>query len=182
MPEDHFTLTAALPANKAVLQHIDLDAAAGYVDFINLMAYDFFGHWTPTSGHHAQLYAMSKDETSASAGVAYLMSKGFPSKKILLGIPTYGRSFLSATGPAQGFQGGGGDSGTFDYNRLPLSGCKEATDKRYVAAQCVGGEGGFVTYDNSETVQIKAAFCKQKMLGVSSRPLGSPYLCVSTLT
>lgn len=169
LPEDRFILTAALPASKAVLQFLDLRMIADYLDFVNLMAYDFFGLWTSRSGHHAQLYAMNKDETSASSGVSYLMSHGFSAKKILLGIPTYGRSFLHATGPGQKFKGGGGDDGTFEYNRLPRKGCKESVDKRHVAAQCVGGDGGFVTYDNPDTVKIKATFCKQKGLGVSDR-------------
>lgn len=104
LPEDRFILTAALPASKAILQFIDLGTAAEYLDFINLMAYDFFGVWTPSSGHHAQLYAMSKNEPSASSGVTYVMSQGFPAKKILLGIPTHGRSFLNATGPGQKFK------------------------------------------------------------------------------
>ncbi|KAK5992863.1 Chitinase 1 [Cladobotryum mycophilum] len=165
LPDDRFILTAALPANKEVLQFIDVRMAAEYLDFINLMAYDFFGPWTPNSGHHAQLYAMNKDEPSASAGVIYLMAQGFPAKGILLGIPTYGRSFLQATGPGQSFKGGGGEDGTFEYNKLPLKGSKEAVDKRHIAAQCVGADGGFVTYDNPETVKTKAAFCKQKGLG-----------------
>lgn len=168
LPEDQFILTAALPANKAVLQFIDLAVISDYLDFVNLMAYDFFGAWTPKSGHHAQLYNISKDETSGSSGVSYLMSHGFPAQKILLGIPTYGRSFLHATGPGQKFRGGGGDDGTFEYNQLPRKGCKEVVDKRHVAAQCIGSDGGFVTYDNPDTVKVKAGFCKQKGLGVST--------------
>jgi chitinase len=35
-----------------------------------------------------------------------------------------------------------------------------------VAAFCVGGDGGFVTYDNPETVKMKANYCKEKGLGV----------------
>ncbi|KND91316.1 Endochitinase B1 [Tolypocladium ophioglossoides CBS 100239] len=165
LPDDRFILTAALPASKAILQFIDLKVAADYLDFINLMAYDFFGTWSSKSGHHAQLYAMSKDETSAASGVAHVMSQGFPAEGILLGIPMYGRSFLHATGPGQKFRGGGGDEGTFEYSQLPRKGCKETVDKRHVAAQCLGADGGFVTYDNPDTVKAKAGFCKQKGLG-----------------
>ncbi|KAI5462142.1 family 18 glycoside hydrolase [Mariannaea sp. PMI_226] len=165
MPEDHYVLTAALPATKSVLQFIDLAGISEYLDFVNLMAYDFFGDWTPKSGHHAQLYAVNKDETSGSSGVSYLTSHGLPAHKILLGIPTYGRSFLNAAGPGHKFRGGGGQDGTFEYNQLPRKGCKEVVDKRHVAAQCVGADGGFVTYDNQDTVKIKAGFCKQKSLG-----------------
>ena len=166
MPEDRFILTAALPASIAVLQFIDLESAADYLDFINLMAYDFFGDWTPRSGHHAQLYAMSRDEPSGSSGVAFVMSNGFPAKKILFGIPTYGRSFLHCSGPDQRFRGAGGDDGTFEYNQLPRRGCREQVDRRRVAALCIGSDGGFVSYDNADTVKTKAEYCKQKGLGV----------------
>ncbi|KAK2937215.1 Chitinase II [Fusarium oxysporum f. sp. vasinfectum] len=111
LPEEHYVLTAALPAAKSILQFLDLMEIAEYLDFINLMAYDFFG-----------------------AGHKY---KGV----------------------------GGAEDGTFEYNQLPRKGCKEVVDKRHVAAHCTGADGGFVTYDNPDTVKIKAGFCKQKGLG-----------------
>lgn len=167
LPEDYFLLTAALPAGLSVLRNIDVRRAADYVDLINVMAYDFFGPWTQKSGHHAQLYSTAKDETSGSTAVQYLMSQGFPARKILLGIPIYGRSFLNTSGAGHKFKGAGGEDGSFEYRELPRKGTKEQIDKRVVAAQCVGGDGGFVTYDNPDTVKIKAGFCKQKGLGVS---------------
>ncbi|KAL2199085.1 glycoside hydrolase family 18 protein [Corynascus similis CBS 632.67] len=168
LPEEHYLVTATLPAARAVLQNIDLGQAAEYLDTVNLTAYDFFGHWSHKSGHHAQLYATGKDEPSGAAGVRDLMSAGVPGRKILLGIPLFGRSFLHVAGPGhknRGTAGGSDGSGSFEYAQLPRKGTKEQVDKRAVAAQCVGGDGGFVTYDNPDTVKIKAAFCKQKGLG-----------------
>ncbi|KXX80181.1 Endochitinase B1 [Madurella mycetomatis] len=165
LPEDRYLLTAALPAARSVLQNIDLRRTAEYLDVINLTAYDFFGQWTHKSGHHAQLYAMSKDEPSGASGVQFLMASGVPAKKILLGIPLFGRSFLQVSGPGHKNRGAGGQDGSFEYNQLPRKGTKEQVDKRAVAAQCVGGDGGFVTYDNPDTVKVKASFCKQKGLG-----------------
>lgn len=132
------------------------------------MTYDFYGSWTPRSGYHAQLHSTSKDEPSAASIVQYVTSRGFPAKKILLGIPAYGRSFLHASGPGQKFQGGGGEEGMFEYQQLPRKGCREIVEKHACAATCVGGDGGFVSYDNPDTVKMKAAFCKQKNLGVST--------------
>lgn len=167
LPKDEYVLSAALPANKTILGCLDLERTADYLDLLNLMAYDFYGSWTPRSGHHAQLYSASKDEPSASSIVQYVLNRGYPAKKILLGIPAYGRSFLHASGPGQEFWGGGGEDGTFEYRQLPREGCRETVDKRACAATCVGGGGGFVSYDNPDTVKMKAAFCKQKALGVS---------------
>lgn len=145
--------------------------AADYLDYINIKAYDLYGSWTHKCGHHAQLYAKGKDESSGSSTVHYLLSRKVPAKKILLGIPIYGRSFLNTTGPGHRFKGTGGEHGVFEYRQLPRKGTREQVDKGLVAAQCVGGDGGFVTYDNPETVKMKATYCKQKGLGVSQTRL-----------
>ena len=60
-----------------------------------------------------------------------------------------------------------GNNGTFEYKELPRKGCKEMIDRRHIAAHSLGADGGFVTYDNPETVRIKAQYCRQKGLGVS---------------
>ncbi|RYP08151.1 hypothetical protein DL765_008908 [Monosporascus sp. GIB2] len=165
LPEEKFFVTAALPAGTSVLQHINIAQAAAYLDFVNLIAYDFCGHWGDRSGHHAQLYSLQEDEVSGSSGVSYLIAKGCPSKKILLGIPVYGRSFLGVSGPGHRHEGPGGRDGVFEYHELPREHAKETVDRRIGAASCVGGDGGFVSYDNAETVEMKASFCKQKGLG-----------------
>ncbi|ROW07860.1 hypothetical protein VMCG_03485 [Cytospora schulzeri] len=169
LPEEHYLLTAALPASCPILANIDLRRAADYLDLLNLVAYDFYGPWSPRSGHHAQLYPSSKDDdTSVSSTVSYLLSQGFPAQKTLLGIPLFGRSFVAVPGPGHRSKGsapGSNGDGTFDYSQLPRRGTKEQLDKRACAAFCVGGDGGFVSYDNPDTVKQKAAFCRQKGLG-----------------
>lgn len=114
---------------------------------------------------------------SGSTGVTHLMQAGVPGQKILLGIPLFGRTFLQDTGPGQKSNAGpgAGQDGTFEYKDLPREGTKENVDERYVGAQCIGDDGGFVTYDNTDTVRIKAAFCKQKGLGVSFTFPGLPH-------
>ncbi|KXJ86943.1 glycoside hydrolase superfamily [Microdochium bolleyi] len=165
MPEDQFLVTAGLPCGVPILENIDIATASVYVDYINLMAYDFSGPWDSRSGHHAQLYTMDKASTSADTGVSYLVGHGCPSQKILLGIPLYGRSFLGVNGPGHRHKGCGGDNGAFEYNMLPRRNAKEVVDKRACAASCAGGDGGWVTYDNPDTVKMKGSYCKQKKLG-----------------
>lgn len=167
LPDNRYLLTAALPAGQWALQNIDLYKAQDYLDLINLMAYDFAGSWSEKAGHHAQLFPGTPNEPSGSAVVDYVISTGFPASKILLGVPVYGRSFLGASRPGQSFTGHGGDEGTFEYKQLPRNGAEEIVNTRVGAAFCVGGDGGFVTYDNPETVKLKANFCKEKGLGVS---------------
>lgn len=142
-----------------------MSAVSEYLDFINLMAYDFYGPWTRVSGHHSQLmtpdYPHDRESTpSGSSAVTYLLDQKVPNEKILLGIPVYGRSFLGTTGAGQVHSGHAGEEGTFEYCDLPRPGAKEHVIGKLGAAYCVGDDGGFVSYDNPETVQMKAKFAK----------------------
>jgi chitinase len=165
---NRYLLTAALPAGEWTLRNIDLRRAQDYLDFINLMAYDFAGSWSTIAGHQAQLYPGNPGESSGSAATEYVISQGFPPQKILLGIPVYGRSFVGAAGPGQPFTATAGEEGTFEYKNLPREGSEEIVNTRVVGAFCTGGDGGFVSYDNPETVKIKAAYVREKRLGVKS--------------
>ncbi|KAK2625544.1 hypothetical protein QTJ16_004856 [Diplocarpon rosae] len=165
LPDGRYLLTAALPAGQWALQHIDLYRAKDYLDLINLMAYDFAGSWSTTAGHHAQLYPGNEGEPSGSAAVDYIISTGFPANKILLGVPVYGRSFIGAYSPGNVYSGCGGDEGTFEYKDLPRNNAEEIVNTRLVAAFCTGGDGGFVSYDNPDTVRAKGNYALEKRLG-----------------
>ncbi|RKF55254.1 Endochitinase B1 [Erysiphe neolycopersici] len=151
LPPSYYYVTAALNAGVWALKNIDVYKAHSYLDLINLMSYDFAGKWTPKSGYHSQLFSNKSDENSIDRAVHYLRSKGFPLSKIILGIPAYGRSFLGAAGPGQSYTGLGGDEGAFAYKNLPRPNAQEYVDRRLVSAYCVGGDGGFISYDNPET-------------------------------
>lgn len=165
-----YVLTSALPAGEWALRNINIGQASSYLDYINLMAYDFSGPWTGTAGYHSQLYTPKHPhsdaaKTSCQSGVEYLISQAVPSRKILLGIPAYGRSFLGAKKAGDSFTGQGGEEGVFEYRDLPRPGAKEYVDAKIGAAYSVGGDGGFLTYDNQETVHLKAQYAKEKALG-----------------
>jgi chitinase len=170
LPSPRFTLTSALPAGEWALRHINLAAAQNYLDFINLMAYDFSGPWVEECGHHAQLFSPSNPHNEASkmsghAAVTYAISQGVPSKKILLGIPVYGRSFIGAKYVGDKYTGSSGDDGTYDYRDLVNCGVPHHTDDEVGAAFCHHEQGGFVSFDNVQTVKMKATYAVQNKLG-----------------
>ncbi|KAJ5893256.1 hypothetical protein N7495_004947 [Penicillium taxi] len=162
LPAPKYVLATCLPAGQWALKNIDLHAAQKYVDMINLMAYDFAGSWGPETGHHAQLFG---SPISGESAVSYVLSQGVSPKKIILGVPTYGRSFLGSNGPGQRYTGLGGEDGVFDYQALPRPGTQEYLDQEACAAYCVGADGGFVTYDIPATVKQKAEFVTSAKLG-----------------
>lgn len=171
LPSKTYTLTSALPAGTWALKIIDpISKAARSLDFINLMTYDFSGPWVPTVGYHSQLFTLPNPpndaaHTSCDSAVTYLLSQGVPEHKLLLGIPAYGRSFLGANRIGDAYSGHGGEEGVFEYRDLPRPGAREHVDPQAVAAYCLGGDGGFVTYDNVQTVREKARYVKRKELG-----------------
>ncbi|KAL8969454.1 MAG: hypothetical protein Q9183_001987 [Haloplaca sp. 2 TL-2023] len=169
LPAPNYLITSALPAGAWALKNINLGKASGYLDYINLMAYDFVGPWTSVSGYHAQLHtparATGEIEVSGQSAVRYMVNAGVPIKKIVLGVPAYGRSFMGVSSINQRHTGSGGEEGTFEYKDLPRPGTKEQVDYSIGAAFCIGGDGGLVTYDNPETVRMKADYVKQYKLG-----------------
>ncbi|KAL1956325.1 hypothetical protein VTO42DRAFT_7408 [Malbranchea cinnamomea] len=189
LPSPRYVLTTALAGGEWALRHIDLPKAQQHLDFINLMAYDFFGHWTSHSGHHSQLFTPTQlHSTGATVSchsvVMYMLTRGVPSRKILMGIPVYGRAFPGTTGAGQvpepnllkvqdpAVAGDAGESRPkdieFDYADLPRPGATERYDESVGAAFCIDdrlGGAGFVTYDNPSSVKQKAKFARAMNLG-----------------
>ena len=96
---ERLLLSAAVPVGPDnVRGGYDVPAVAKYLDFINLMAYDFHGKWEKQAGHNAPLYAPSSDsewrkQLSVSFAAKMWTRLGTPKEKLVIGMPTYGRSF-----------------------------------------------------------------------------------------
>ncbi|XP_030585311.1 acidic mammalian chitinase-like [Archocentrus centrarchus] len=97
-----------LSANVAgIRQTIDrayeVNNIAPHFDFINIMTYDFHGHWEAVTGHNSPLYGSSVDPVSQihnniNSSVSHWVSLGAPSGKLLVGFSTYGRTYRLSTG------------------------------------------------------------------------------------
>lgn len=153
---------------------------AEVLDYVNLMAYDFAGPWTAgRAGHHARLYAGREPydayaARSGDAAVEYVLAQGVPARKVVLGVPVYGRSFLGVRGPGERFEGCGGEAGgVVEYRDLPRDGAEEeVVDEEVWGASCwvdAGGEEGkaeeWVSYDSPRTVREKARYVRERGLG-----------------
>ena len=96
---DRLLLSAAVPVGPDnVRGGYDVPNVAKYLDFINLMAYDFHGKWEKQAGHNAPLFAPSSDsewrkQLSVSFAAKMWTRLGTPKHKLVIGMPTYGRSF-----------------------------------------------------------------------------------------
>ena len=58
-------LSAAVGAGKSVVDNAyDIPSLSKYLDFINVMTYDFHGSWEKQTGHHSPLYKFPGDTDS----------------------------------------------------------------------------------------------------------------------
>lgn len=59
-----------------------------YVDYVNLMAFDFTGQWPGSKiSHHADYLTFKK-------AINYVINRGFNKEKLLVGLPAYGKEFV----------------------------------------------------------------------------------------
>lgn len=96
---DELLLTMAAGASKA--DDLELDKLGQILDFLNLMTYDFNGSWSKQTGMNAPLLAGTnpEDDSYVKKSALNFISKGLPRDKLVLGMPTYGRTFGGVASP-----------------------------------------------------------------------------------
>jgi chitinase len=76
----------------------DVSGFAKVLDYIEIMNYDIWGPWSPTVGPNAPLNdtcaATQNQAGSAVSAVQTWHAAGFPLRQIVLGVASYGHSFL----------------------------------------------------------------------------------------
>ncbi|KAM7423388.1 hypothetical protein PAMA_011108 [Pampus argenteus] len=81
----------------------EVNKIAPHFDFISVMTYDYHGSWESTTGHNSPLFASAVDSGSHTdrnieSSISYWLSLGAPAEKLLLGFPTYGRTYRLSSG------------------------------------------------------------------------------------
>ena len=91
------TLSIAAGALRSYVRDTEMGEVQKYLDYVQLMTYDFFSSFSPTTGHHANLYAdgtAEAEKTSSDLAVKMFVEAGVPIEKIVMGAAFYGRSWV----------------------------------------------------------------------------------------
>lgn len=173
--------TAALPAGIDRMNQIAIDRVANYLDFVNLMSYDFHGGSFEPNGpvfSHTPIRDCSgyfNDGWDIQTAVTTYLKAGVPAEKISLGLGTYGRTWTlgssdaglgaSASGP-----GPAGpctlEPGTLAYYEIKESIVGGVTyDGPTLSAFAQYGDNGFVVFDDPETMLGKVCWARSLGLG-----------------
>lgn len=176
-------LSAAVPVGPDNIRGgYDVPAVASYLDFINLMAYDFHGKWERETGHNAPLYAPSTDsewrkQLSVDNAAKIWVQMGTPRDKLVIGMATYGRSFTlgstSKHGPNAPATGGGKqgeytkESGFLAYYEICemlLNGAVYVWDEEMKAPYMVDGDQ-WIGFDDERSIRHKMGWIKENGYG-----------------
>ena len=145
-----------------------------YLDFYNLMAYDYAGSWDTVAGHQANIYASNDNPGSTpfntiAALMHYTETSRVPRSKMVLGMPLYGRAFANTNGPGTPFSGvgeGSWENGVWDYKALPRPGAREEENRHVIASWCYDpASRTMVSYDNVTMIDLKSNFVVTNRLG-----------------
>ena len=162
----------ATGASQKFLDNTEMDKVQRYVDTVNLMTYDFYVGG-PTTGHDAPLFHNPSDPKNVSAerSVELFLQAGVPERKIVLGVPFYGRSWGEVAGVNDGlFQSGKAAKGVhFSYPDLPnllATGFIRHWDATASVPFLYNPQTQvFVTYEDPQSLAAKCRFVNQHHLG-----------------
>ena len=108
-------VTAAVSASVSIIDAgYDAKELAKYLDYLNIMSYDFHGSWEAFTGHNSPMYSCGGDVLNTDTAVSHWIKKGFPAYKIQMGLGIYGRSFTLENSDSNGIGAaatGGGTQG-----------------------------------------------------------------------
>ncbi|MGY3204102.1 glycosyl hydrolase family 18 protein [Streptomyces sp. TE5632] len=170
-----YLVTAAITAdgsNGGKIDAADYGGAAQYLDWYNVMTYDYFGAFDkdgPTAPHSplTAYNGIPQDGFNSAAAIAKLKAKGVPASKLLLGIGFYGRGWTGVTQAAPGGTATGPAPGTYeagieDYKILKNSCPATGTIAGTAYAHC---GNNWWSYDTPATINSKMAWAKNQGLG-----------------
>jgi chitinase len=168
-------VTAAVTADATSggkIDAADYGGAAQYLDWYNVMTYDFFGAWAakgPTAPHSplTSYPGIPQAGFNSAEAIAKFKAKGVPAKKLLLGIGFYGRGWTGVTQSAPGGTATGPAAGTYeqgieDYKVLKSSCPATGTIAGTAYAHC---GTNWWSYDTPATVTSKMNWAETQGLG-----------------
>ncbi|XP_059635438.1 nod factor hydrolase protein 1-like [Cornus florida] len=143
------------------------------LDLVNAMCYDYHGSWnTSVTGAQAALFDPNSN-ISTSYGLGSWIKAGLHRKKLIMGLPLYGRTWQlkdprshGIGAPAVGV--GPGDLGTMTYSQVEnFNKENNATvvyDADTVSVYSVAGTS-WIGYDDARSTSVKIGFAQSHHLG-----------------
>jgi chitinase len=169
-----YLLTTAVGGYHEYIDHTEMDKAQVYLDYVNIMSYDFKTGADSITGHHTNLYASNDyaTERSTDRAITEFIAAGVPASKIVMGVAFYARSWTTSTPDNRGMnqravqaQWGGGYS-KLKETTIDKNGFKRYWDERAKAPYLFNEEKKiFISYDDEMSITEKCHYVTAHNLG-----------------
>ncbi|MBW6499112.1 MAG: glycoside hydrolase family 18 protein [Bacteroidales bacterium] len=170
----HYLLTIAAASFQAYFDNTEMDVVADYLDFINIMTYDFVGEWGNITGHHTNLHTPDFDPLGMSVAnsVDLFNQIGIINEKLLIGAAFYGRGWQEVNPennglgqPGKGLQGVNLNYYSIVQNYLSDPAYQQLWDTSALVPFLWNPEEKiFITYENPVSIREKGKFVKENGL------------------
>jgi chitinase len=170
----HYLLTIATGADQAYIDNTDLGKAHKYLDFINVMCYDFYHGWFFQTGHHANLYPSKKEKFTGNSGQEAIrrhIKAGVPSNKLIMGIPFYARQWKKVALENDGLYQTAMTTGTIApywdiVEKIKSGNYKKGYDDSAKASYLWNAKDSiFISWETPKEIKLKATYIKKNNLG-----------------
>ena len=178
-----YEISVAAPAGSDKIANFNLPELKEFVDFFNVMTYDFHGTWESATGHQAALQGDAIGYDICTAIELYLQA-GVDPGRIVLGLPAYSRAWSGVQSSADeygvedygygdaagGAAPGSFEAGVYDYKDLlaqyRAGGWQLVWDDNAQAAYLWHPEQQtFSSFETPATVALKSAWAREQGLG-----------------
>ncbi|MFL6555428.1 MAG: glycosyl hydrolase family 18 protein, partial [Bacillus sp. (in: firmicutes)] len=166
-----YTISIAAGASSSFAENTQLDEISKIVDYVQLMTYDIHGPWESLTGFNSPLNASSGEPSNSpsdSQAVQLFLDKGVPANKLVMGVPFYGYQYNGVNNTNNGLDQSytGVDSvkyDTIEKNLIGKNGFIRYWNEDSQVPYLWNGST-FISYDDAESMDLKAAFIKSKGL------------------
>ena len=172
--DNRYVLTIASSGDARYFENTEMSRLHPYLDWINIMTYDFAGAWSPMTAHHANLWPWKSGGRSAVEYVKRHLDAGIPPRKLVLGVPFYGRGWTGVNaqnnGLNQPYSGKALEAG-LSISRLLAEYVDKQGYKRKWDAEAKAPylwnerERTLIVYDDQESLLEKTRYIKRNNLG-----------------
>ena len=169
----YYELTTAVGAFFSYIEHTEMDKAAKYLDYVNLMTYDYYTSGD-SAGHHSNLYPPEDYAKDASADKSFkqFLEAGVPAEKLVMGLPFYGRSWIMKSADNHGINRPvkeGARGGGYSYIKDSLvnrNGFVRHWDEAAKAPYLFNSTTNqLIVYDDEESVKLKCEYVIDNNMG-----------------
>lgn len=167
-----YLLSFAGGADTSYCNNVEMSKLAQYVDFGMVMTYDMHGAADGYTDLNAPLYGTTASSPnrvwSCDQAVQAWTKAGFPAKKLVMGVPFYGRIYTGVASGGSGLYKKFKTAKSIDYDKIVSGYLNKSGYTRTVGAAArtpwLFNGSTFISYDDAASMAEKASYVKSQGL------------------